>query len=124
MSGIVREIAAALRPVAAEFRAGGDAYEVLAVAATGDEAGGWTEAESVVEAGTCILVAGNLRPEERVIAERQGAVAPYALRALPWDTTLTERRIVRVAGRRFEVLGVLRAEAANAAATAICEERT
>lgn len=123
MSGFVRELVAALRPVAAEFRRGADTYEVLTVAPTGDGAGGWTVAEAVAESGECILVAGNLRPEERIFAERLGAVTPYVLRDLPWDTTLASDHIVRVAGRRFAVLGVLRNEAANAAVTAICEER-
>lgn len=126
MSGFVRELVAELRPLAAEFRRGVDAYAVLTITPTGDETGGWDEAEAVRESGECILVAGNLRPEERVIAERQGTITAYALRDLPWDTTLTARDVVRVGGedgRRFEVIGVLRNEAANAAVTAICEER-
>jgi hypothetical protein len=111
------------RGVVAQAREGADAYQVIRPVRTNDDAGGWTEADSVVESGECFLIPGATRPEEKAIADRAQSTTPYVLRALPFNTILTADDTVRIAGREFSVLGVLRAEAANVAVTAVAEER-
>lgn len=101
-----------------------DAYDILRAVSTDDGEGGSTAVESVAESGRCILTAGATRPEERAIADQQGSTVPYVVRALRWDSVITAQDVVRINGRRFEVLGVLRPESMRAAITAICEERS
>ena len=110
------------RRLAAEYRF--DAYTVVRTVNADDGEGGGTPTEGVVEAGSCNLTAGATRPEERAVADQAQSTAPYVLRNLPWNTILAASDTVQVAGRTFEVLGVLRTEAANVAVTAVVEERT
>jgi hypothetical protein len=63
-------------------------------------------------------------PEERALADRIQSTVPVILRNLPYNTSLTAADTVTVNGRTLQVIGVLRAEAANVAATAVCEERS
>ena len=121
MSGIIADAVAQGRVIAADFRP--DPYEVLRTVATSDGQGGATDAESVVEAGGCLLTAGGTRPEEVTSAERAGAQAPYVARNMPHQSGVTARDVLRIAGRRFEVIGVARTGATRATVTAICEER-
>lgn len=109
------------RAIAAGYRF--DAYTVLRPTTADDGAGGHEPTYGPVEAGACILTAGATRPDERVIAERSAATSPYVLRNLPHDTLLEASDRVEIGGRTFEVLGVLRTEAANVAVSAVCEER-
>lgn len=101
-----------------------DSYTVVRVTRTPDDAGGWTEAEGVVEAGTCVLTAGATRPEEREIADRITASVPMIVRNMPHNSLVTPADTIVIAGRVLQVIGVLRTEAANVAVTAICEEQT
>lgn len=114
-------IVAQARAIAADYRC--DAYTVMRPQYADDGAGGHDPTYGQVEAGLCLLTAGATRPDERVIADRAGSQAPYVLRNLPHDTALAASDRVVIGGRTFEVLGVLRAEAANVAVTAVCEER-
>lgn len=100
-----------------------DAYDLLRTTTVDDGEGGGTDTEAVAESGYCILTAGATRPEEKSLADQRGATVPYVLRLLPWDSTITAADVVRIAGRRFEVLGVLKPNTMRAALTAICEER-
>ena len=122
MSGIIASAVAQGRIIAAGFRP--DPYEVLRTVATPDGQGGSTEVEAVVEAGGCLLTPGGTRPEELAIAERASAQAPYVVRNMPHQSGVTAHDVLRIAGRRFEVFGVLRAGATRATVTAICEERS
>jgi len=122
VSGIIADAVAQGRVIAAGFRP--DPYEVLRTVATPDGQGGSTEVESVVEAGGCLLTAGGTRPEEVAFAERAGAQAPFVARNMPHQSGVTARDVLRIAGRRFEVVGVLRTGATSVTVTAICEERS
>lgn len=123
MSGVIATAVAIGRQVAAQYRV--DAYQVVrGTTRVADDAGGWVETPAVVEAGTCVLTAGATRPDERAVADRAQSATPYVLRNLPWNTILAASDTVLVAGRTFEVLGVLRAEGVNVAVTAVLEERT
>jgi hypothetical protein len=112
VSALIDSAIAQARLIAAGYRP--DRYEVLRTVATSDGQGGSTTVESVVEAGGCILTAGNLRPEELTIAARSEAQAPYVARNMPHQSGVTARDVVRIAGRRFEVAGVLRTSATSA----------
>lgn len=121
MSSLITRAIAIGRTQATKYRP--DTYEVIEYTNVADDAGGWVPSGAVVESGGCVLVAGNLRPDERVFADRAEAVIPYALRNMPYNSAIQPEHDVMVGGRTFKVLGVLRNEAANAAVTAICEER-
>lgn len=110
------------RRLAGDYRF--DTYQVVRGVRTPDDAGGWNEEPGVVESGGCVLTAGATRPDERAIAERAQSSTPYVLRNLPHNTILAASDTVIVAGRTFEILGVLRTEATNVAVTAVAEERT
>lgn len=101
-----------------------DAYQVVTFTNTPDDTGGWETVEGTGESGRCTLIAGATRPEERVVAERLQATTPYVIRNLPADSAVTEKDVIQVGQRRFEVLGVLRAESLRVSVTAICEERS
>ena len=101
-----------------------DTYDLLRSVSTADGEGGSTAAEGVVESGGCFLVAGATRPEEAAVASRVQASSPYVVRAMPYNSGVTAQDIIAIGGRRFEVLGVLRAMSLNAAITAIVEERS
>lgn len=122
MSAVIAQAVAIGRQVAAQFRV--DTYDVIRPARTPDDAGGWTETPGVVESGGCVLTAGATRPDERAIAERSQSASPYVIRNIRHDTILKASDTVKIAGRTFEILGVLRAEGANVAVTAVAEERT
>ncbi len=73
--------------------------------------------------GSCLLEAGNIRPEERDVASRRGFQAPYVIE-LPYATGAAPADRLRVNGARtFEVVGVLRDGVWGLVARAICEER-
>ena len=110
------------RRIAADFRF--DTYSIVRVTRTPDGEGGWEETPAVVESGGCVLTMGARLPEERALADRIQSTVPVILRNLPYNTSLTAADTVTVNGRTLQVIGVLRAEAANVAATAVCEERS
>lgn len=109
------------RRIAADFRF--DTYEVRRTTGVDDGEGGETPTTTTVESGGCVLTAGATRPEERAIADQAGSTTPYVVRNLPYNTALTAEDEVRINGRVFAVLGVLRSEAINVAVTAVLEER-
>lgn len=123
MSAIDAATIAALRGVTATLSFP-DTYELLATTTTPDTAGGSTETEGVIESGTCSLTAGGTSPDERAIATRQGAQAPYVIE-LRYDTAATGRHRIRVNGARtFEIVGVLKDGMWGISAELVCEERS
>lgn len=120
MSGVIASAVAIGRQVAAQYRV--DTYTIRRATSTPDGEGGGTDAESTEESGGCILTAGATRPEERAYADRITGSVPIIVRNMPWNTSLKASDVLEVNGRRLNVLGVLRAEGANAAVTAVCEE--
>jgi len=123
VSATIQQAVAIGRRVAAQYRP--DTYDLLrASGGSGDSSATDDQSEGVVESGTCILAAGNLRPVEQIIADQAGSTTPYAARNMRYDTIARATDVLSIGGRRFEILGVLRAEAVNVAVTAVCEERT
>lgn len=113
------------RQLAAQARAGADTFAVLRTTDAAGGEGGASGTEATGDTGECLLTPGATRPEERVIADAAGSQAPYVVRALPWDIDLKASDVLLINGtRRMEVLGVLKAGAANVVVTAVCEERT
>jgi hypothetical protein len=110
------------RQIAADFRF--DTYRVIRTTRTPDGEGGWASVTAIEEQGAAVLTAGATRPDERALADRVQSASPYVLRNLPHTTVLRADDTVEVNGRTFQVLGVLRTEAANVAVTAVLEERS
>lgn len=100
-----------------------DTYEVRRTTGVDDGEGGETPTTTTVENGGCLLTAGATRPEERAIADQAGSTTPYVVRNIRYDSILTAQDELRINGRVFQVLGVLRNEAARVAVTAVCQER-
>lgn len=106
-----------------------DSYELLVVTPgtpASDTRGNRTAAATptVVETGRCLLKAGGLQPQERAIADKVRAIAPYAM-LLPYATVAAATHQVRVnTTRTFEVAGVLKTAGFGALATAVCQEIT
>jgi hypothetical protein len=122
MSAVISQAVAIGRQVAAQYRP--DVYEVRRTTTVDDGEGGETPTTITVESGGCVLTAGATRPAEIAIADQAGSTTPYVARNLPYNTVLTAEDELRINGRIFQVLGVLRAEATNVAVTAVCQERT
>lgn len=123
MSAVIAQAVAIGRQVAAQYRP--DTYALVrASGGTGDSSGTDDQAEATVEGGGCVLVAGNLRPTEQIIANQVGSTTPYAVRNMPYTTSARAADVLVINSRRFEILGVLRTEAVNVAVTAVCEERS
>lgn len=123
MSAVIAQAVAIGRQIAAQYRA--DTYTLLrASGGTGDSSAADDGSVATEESGGCVLVAGNLRPAEQIIADQAGSTSPYAARNMPYNSDARATDVLVIGGRRFEILGVLRAEAVNVAVTAICEERT
>jgi head-tail adaptor len=122
MSAVIQQAVAIGRQVAAQYRP--DTYEVRRTVETDDGEGGSTPVTTTVESGGCVLTAGVIRPAEQAVASAAGATVAYTVRNLPYTTVLTAEDELRISGRTFQVLGVLRSEVTNVAVTAVCQERT
>lgn len=99
-----------------------DAYALVRDTATSDSEGGTTVIEATVEAGGCDLRAGLTRPDERAVADQTQATTPYVI-TLPYATSAVATDRLMVAGRTFEILGVLKDGFLGTDARAVCEER-
>lgn len=99
-----------------------DSYALVRDTATSDDAGGTTVVEATVESGGCDLTAGLTRPDERDVAARTQAATPYVI-TLPYATAAVASDRLVVAGRTFEILGVLKDGFLGTDARAVCEER-
>jgi len=114
---------AGFRALPAALGALADSYAIRRDTVTADSEGGQTTTMATVEAGSCLLTTGAVRPEERRLAERAGATAPFVVK-LPYDTGLRPSDVLVVNDRTLEILGVLRGGALGVVVTAICEERS
>lgn len=110
------------RRIAADFRF--DTYEVRRTTGVDDGEGGEVPTTTTIESGGCVLTAGARQPSEQAVADAAGSTVPYIVRNIRYDTVLTAQDDLRINGRVFQVLGVLRNEAARVAVTAVCQERT
>lgn len=118
-------IVATGRQIAAQAREGADTYEILRGSnRTPDGAGGYTETPIVAESGGCILTAGATRPLEQIEADKVAGSVPYFVRNMPAESSVTAQDTIRIGGRIFEVVGVLKPVAALVAITAVCQELT
>jgi hypothetical protein len=94
------------------------------VAGAPDSRGNPTSTETTLATARCRLRSGQLRPEERVIADRVQAVSPYAV-DLPYSLAFVAADVLVINDtRRFEIVGVLLDGNYGVFAVAICEERT
>lgn len=122
MSAVIANAVAIGRQVAADYRP--DTYEVRRTTGVDDGEGGEVPTTTTVESGGCVLTAGARQPTEQAIADAAGSTVPYIVRNIRYDTVLTAQDDLRINGRVFQVLGVLRNEAARVAVTAVCQERS
>lgn len=100
-----------------------DAYALKRDTATGDNEGGSTAVEATVETGACDLAAGGQRPDERAVADRVQATAPYVV-TLPYATVATASDRLVIGGRTLEIIDVLRDGFLGTSVRAVCEERS
>lgn len=98
-----------------------DTYALKRDTSTPDSAGGWTTVEATVESGGCDVRAGLSQPDEREVAGRVQAAAPYVI-TLPYATSATGSDRLLVAGRTFEIIDVLKDGFLGVDARAVCEE--
>jgi head-tail adaptor len=98
-----------------------DTYALQRDTNTPDDAGGWTTVEATVESGPCDVAMGLSRPDERAVADRARAIAPYVI-TLPYATSATASDRILVAGRTFEIVDVLKDGFLGVDARAVCEE--
>ena len=92
-------------------------------AATTDSRGNKTYAETTLSTVRGRLRSGQLRPDEKIVADQAEAVAPYAI-DLPYGTSITAQDAITVnTTRRFEVIGVLTDGGYGVFTVAIVEER-
>lgn len=76
-----------------------------------------------VETGLCRLRMQGLQPSERIVADRLGWSAPYAIDLPVTADAVPDDQLV-VAGRTFHIGGVVREGELAMLATAVCEERS
>lgn len=98
-----------------------DSYALKRDTSTSDSAGGTTTVEATVESGGCDVTAGLSRPDEREVAGRVQASAPYVI-TLPYATSATASDRLLVGGRTFEVIDVLKDGFLGTDARAVCQE--
>ena len=99
-----------------------DTCKVESVSVTDDAYGGSTSTDAITALVDCQLEERDLRPEERLIADRLGWSVAYAI-TLPYATVVTPHDRLIVNGERaFEVGGVAKGGASGIDQTAICQE--
>lgn len=117
-------VVAGLRPVANDLALPDTCTVRRMVAGAPDSRGNPTATETTLATARCRLRSGQLRPEERVIADRVQAVSPYAV-DLPYSLAFVAADVLVINDtRRFEIVGVLLDGNYGVFAVAICEERT
>ncbi len=75
--------------------------------------GGQTVSEASAGTVMCRVAPSGQSPQERAIAERLGLLMPFTV-VVPNGTVVSEKDAIVVAGRRFEVKGVIRHSLATA----------
>ena len=101
---------------------GADHYEILRNVPTKDNRGGETMVESVVETGRCMLqVVNRIGFEGANAGPIVQGTTPYRA-MLPGVTTLRDTDVLRVNGREFDVVSIVRGGAVGVGATVELEE--
>lgn len=116
-AAIFREEAAPI--IAEQFHA--DEYEIVRVERVSDGYGGWTETETVVEAGRCFLDTSGAG-REVVGGSVVEAISPYTAE-LPYDSAVSETDTLVINGRPFDITSVVRGGEFGMFAEVTLEER-